>query len=89
METVSNESLRGAEISGAATAETLYQLGLVYALGRGVRQDNVTAHKWFNLAASQGCIRARAEREALAGEMSRDEVIEAQRQARAWVARPN
>lgn len=70
-----------------STPEALYQLGLIYALGRGVEQNRVTAHKWFNLAAVQGCSRARAEREALASEMSRQEVVEAQRQARDWVAR--
>lgn len=86
MENVSFENCRAVELSGQASAEMLFQLGLMYALGRGVASDNVTAHKWFNLAAAQGCPRAQAERAALAGEMSAAEMVEAQKQARAWAA---
>ena len=87
MENVSIEDCKAVEVSGVATTEMLFQLGLMYALGRGVDSDNVVAHKWFNLAASQGCPRARAERAALADEMTSSEVIEAQKLARAWAAR--
>jgi len=87
MENVSIEERKAVELSGEATTEMLFQLGLMYALGRGVDCDKVNAHKWFNLAAAQGCPRARAERAALADEMSPDEVIQAQKQARAWATR--
>ena len=30
-----------------------YNLGLLYATGEGVAQDNVMAHMWLNLAAAQ------------------------------------
>ena len=74
-----------AQIGGPVAAESLYRLGLRYATGRGVDRDNVVAHKWFNLAAMRGCAGARDERKALADEMTRDEVAEAQRQAREWL----
>ena len=74
------------QAAGPVAAEALYQLGIRYAAGRGVERDYVTAHKWFNLAAMQGCERAKQERSALADEMSRDQIFEAQRQARAWMS---
>lgn len=89
MANVAIETFEGADAVSATGPEALFQLGLMYALGRGVDQDNITAHKWFNLAAAQGDVRARTEREALASEMSRDEVVEAQKLARAWIGRPN
>lgn len=65
--------------------KALYDLGLIYASGRGVPVDYVIAHMWFNLAAVKGDDRAREERAELAEMMSEDEVAEAQRQAREWV----
>ena len=69
----------------AATADILFELGMMYCLGRDVLQDYVTAHKWFNLAALKGSEDARIYRRELALEMSPAQVAEAQRQARAWV----
>ncbi|MFN4143661.1 hypothetical protein [Aestuariivirga sp.] len=43
----------------SATAEILFELGMMYCLGREVAQDLVTAHKWFNLAALKGNEEAR------------------------------
>lgn len=65
--------------------KALYDLGLIYASGRGVPVDYVLAHMWFNLAAVKGDDRAREERAELAAMMSEEEVAEAQRQAREWV----
>lgn len=65
--------------------DALYDLGLIYASGRGVEVDNVSAHMWFNLAAVNGDDRAREERAELASIMSEEEIAEAQRQAREWV----
>ena len=79
-----------AQAAGPVEAERLYQIGLQYAIGSGgVEQDNVTAHKWLNIAAMRGCARARSEREALAMEMSKDEIAAAQREAREWLGRLN
>jgi len=65
--------------------DALYQLGLCYASGRGVVQDYVTAHKWFNLAAVRGNDDALHNRKELTVVMTGEEVAEAQRQARQWV----
>jgi len=83
------EELEAVEAAKPAGAEALYQLGLMYSIGRGVVRDNVDAHKWFNLAAVQGCPRAKIERQALAAEMSAHEVAEAQRRAREWLTAVN
>jgi len=68
------------------TPDALFQLGMLYAAGRDVPLDFVAAHKWFNIAAARGNLEARRMRTELATEMTRSEIIEAQRQARAWVA---
>ncbi len=75
-----------AEITpNAATADILFELGIMYCAGHEVAQDYVTAHKWFNLAAMKGNESAREYRRELALEMSPAQVAEAQRQARAWM----
>ncbi|MFQ5564708.1 MAG: sel1 repeat family protein, partial [Parvularculaceae bacterium] len=57
--------------------------------GRGVPQDFVEAHKWFNLAASRasGDIRETAakNRDIMAAKMTPEQIAEAQKQAREWV----
>lgn len=83
------EELEAVQQAGHAGAEALYQLGLMYSIGRGVVRDNIDAHKWFNLAAVQGCRRAKVERQALAEEMSTIDVAEAQRRAREWLSAVN
>ena len=75
-----------AQAAGPVASEAYYQLGVQFAAGRDVEQDFVVAHKWFNLAAMHGDARAKCERAALAAEMSKEQVSEAQRQAREWVA---
>lgn len=67
-------------------SDALFELGLMYCSGREVGVDLVVAHKWFNLAASKGNAEARRYRLELASEMTRAEIAEAQRQARAWLA---
>jgi TPR repeat protein len=63
------------------------KLGLLYSTGqKGVPLDYVTAHKWLNLAAVRGSGEAKLLRTELAGVMSREEISEAQRQAREWVS---
>lgn len=65
--------------------DALFELGMVYATGRDVDVDFVTAHKWFNLAAARGNASARTYRVELAQEMTADQVSEAQKQAREWL----
>ena len=65
--------------------DALYNLGLAYSTGQGVRVDYVAAHKWFNLAAMKGVNEARSWRAQLSREMSSGQIAEAQRQAREWL----
>jgi hypothetical protein len=49
--------------------------------GCGMEIDRVQAYKWFNLAAAQGHRHAASLREIVAIEMTRDQIIQAQRLA--------
>ncbi|WP_045369974.1 SEL1-like repeat protein [Methyloceanibacter caenitepidi] len=69
----------------AGGADALFELGMLYATGRDVDVDLVTAHKWFNLSAARGNESARDYRLELAREMTTDQISEAQRQAREWL----
>ncbi len=69
----------------AATADNLFELGMMYCIGRDVGQDYVAAHKWLNLAALKGSEEAKTYRSELSREMSPSQIHEAQRQARAWL----
>ena len=69
-----------------STPDALFQLGLMYCVGRDVELDLVQAHKWFNLAALSGDTRSQACRAEIAIEMTAREIAEAQRQARSWLS---
>jgi TPR repeat protein len=71
----------------AAMRDEWFELGLKYCSGRGVALDLVEAHKWFNLAATRGNDEARRYRTEIARELSRAEISDAQRRARAWLGR--
>ena len=71
---------------GHAAAQ--FNLGVMYANGEGVPQDYVKAHMWFNLAGAQttgsdreGAVKAR---DAVAENMTSEQIAEAQRLAREW-----
>ena len=68
-----------------AAADTFYELGMMYSVGRNVPVDYVSAHKWFNLAAIRGNSDAARLRREIAAQMSESEVAQAQRAARAWL----
>ena len=71
-----------------ATGDELFRMGLLYSTGQGgAPLDYVSAHMLFNLAAMRGSIEAKVYRKELADEMASDDVAEAQRQAREWLAR--
>ncbi|MEL7543356.1 MAG: hypothetical protein AAGJ70_06235 [Pseudomonadota bacterium] len=74
-------------ISTAMSADTLFELGMMYSAGRDCDPDMIKAHKWFNLAALRGNEEARFFRTEVAREMSRREILEAQRKAREWLKR--
>ena len=65
--------------------ETLFELGMMYSTGRSVPVDLVSAHKWFNLAATKGCADAARLRREIAAEMSDAEIGAAQLAAREWL----
>ena len=74
------------EMAAAQGAQdALFQLGLMYSTGRGVAEDYVLAHKWFNLAALGGDAEAREFRVQIAGDMTGEQIAEAQRLAREWM----
>ncbi len=60
----------------------------MYERGRGVPQDFIQAHMWFNLAASRSSGETRDKsaeiRDFLAARMTPDQIAEAQRLAREW-----
>ncbi|HEY0270786.1 MAG TPA: hypothetical protein VGC10_07340 [Sphingomonas sp.] len=67
-------------------ADALFDLGMAYSSGRdGVDVDLIEAHKWLNLAALSGATRAQQCRAEIAEEMTAREIVEAQKQARAWL----
>jgi hypothetical protein len=68
-----------------AGADTFFELGMMYSVGRSVPIDFVSAHKWFNLAAMRGNADAIRLRREVAEQMSAAEIAEAQRAARAWL----
>lgn len=70
---------------GAATGDVFFRLGMMYATGRSVELDRVSAHKWFNIAALKGHSGAVGYRKELSAEMSAAEIAEAQRAARDWL----
>jgi TPR repeat protein len=70
-----------------ATGDELFKLGLLYSTGQGgAPLDYVSAHMLFNLAAMRGSVEAKVYRKELSEEMGSEEVAEAQRQARQWLA---
>src|SRR6187551_2300379 len=70
---------------GPVTADTMFELGMMYASGREVPIDLITAHKWFNVAAMKGHAEAAQLRREIAAEMQDAEIGQAQRAARDWL----
>ena len=70
---------------GPAAADMLFDLGMMYSIGRDVPVDLVAAHKWFNLAAMKGNLQAIQLRREIADQLSDSEIAVAQRAARAWL----
>jgi TPR repeat protein len=77
--------INSASLGEAPAADSFYELGMMYSIGRSVPIDYVTAHKWFNLAALRGNEEAIRLRREIADQMSEAEIAAAQRAARAWL----
>lgn len=71
--------------AGPASGDVLFELGMMYSVGRDMPVDLISAHKWFNLAAMKGNIDAVRLRREVANQMSDVEIATAQRAARAWL----
>ena len=70
------------------SGDDLFRLGLRYSTGQGgAPLDYIAAHTLFNLAALRGSLEAKIYRKELSAEMDLADVAEAQRAARAWLAR--
>src|SRR5271166_5291069 len=74
---------------GQGDADAQMSLGSMYANGRGVPQDDITTHMWFDLAASRAgdaTVRQMAvrNRDEAAAKMTPAQIAEAQRMAREW-----
>jgi len=74
-------ALRAAAYQGGVDAQ--FDLGEMYASGRGFPQDYVEAHKWYNLT---GLDRATDRRDTLAKQMTPQQLAEAQKRAAEWQA---
>jgi uncharacterized protein len=70
---------------GPAAGDMLFELGMMYSVGRDVPIDLVAAHKWFNLAAVKGNVDAIRLRREIANQMSDVDIAAAQRAARDWL----
>jgi uncharacterized protein len=79
-----NESEIGT-MGAAAQCDVLFELGMMYATGRDCDMDMVAAHKWFNIAAIKGSVRAAELRAELSATMSKLEIAQALREAREWM----
>ena len=66
------------------TAGAQIGLGLMYDNGRGVTQDDVQAHMWFNLAAAQGNENFSKNRGIVEKLMTTADISKVQRMARQW-----
>ena len=64
-----------------------YELGVMYAKGQDVIQDNIYAHMWMNIAASSGIKNAVKNREIIANQMTTAEISEAENLARECIAK--
>ena len=70
---------------GPAAGDMLFELGIMYSVGRDMPVDLIAAHKWFNLAAVKGNLEAIRLRREIAGQLSDAEIAAAQRAARDWL----
>ncbi len=72
--------------AGEVGLDRFTELGIGASLGRDCAPDRITAHKWFNIAAANGSREAARLRTELAVEMTREEIAQAQRLAREYLA---
>jgi len=71
--------------AGQGYADAQTNLGVMYASGKGVIQDDVYAHMWWNIAASSGGKTATKNRDIVASRMTPADISTAQKLARECV----
>lgn len=67
------------------TAHSQHNLGVMYANGEGVIQNNVSAHMLFNLAGAQGDEEGRKNRDLISKQLTTSDISKAQEMARVCV----
>ena len=85
MDMLSRE-IGGYAAQGGGRHDALFELGLSCCTGRDGTLDLVEAHKWFNIAAMRGNDEAKRYRLELARDMSKAEIMRAQKRAREWLS---
>jgi len=66
----------------AGNARAQFELGRMYFVGAGIPADKIKAYIWLNLAAAQGAVGAGSLRDVVRDQLTRDEIIGAQAEAR-------
>jgi uncharacterized protein len=82
------DALFNAHLSDArrGNADAYFELGIAFSTGtNGCDIDLIAAHKWFNLAALAGVTEGHLLRAEVAMDMAREDIAQAQREARAWI----
>jgi len=72
------------DLAEQGDADAQFMLGGMCFSGNGILQDYVQAHKWFNIAGSNGHHDAMKQREAVSEKMTTPQIAEAQKLAREW-----
>jgi TPR repeat protein len=68
--------------ANVGNAPAQFELGRMYFVGAGTPVDKIQAYTWLNLAAAQGAVGAASLRDTVRGQLSADEIVRAQAEAR-------
>jgi len=63
-------------------AQAQFEVGRMYFIGAGTPVDKIRAYTWLNLAAAQGAVGAAPLRDVVRSQLSPDEIVRAQAEAR-------
>ena len=77
------EEYKKAAAAGDVKAQS--RLGMMYALGEGVRVNDVEAHMWFIIAAKHGAMVERKRRDIMAKRLYDFEIAKAKKLAKDWM----
>lgn len=62
-----------------------FNLAVMYSIGQGMKPNFVEAHKWYDIAADKGIDDAVENRDVLAKQMSKEQIVLARELAREWI----